>query len=106
MISDFQATLFRLVRGWRGPEYTLRELAILHVVASETYSTVKDIAAHLELNRPCVTRSLDALERNGFVRRCENRDDRRSIRVRLTPKGKTFVSTLHDEGESIPKEKA
>ena len=45
------------------------------------------LAAHARCVRSNMTALVDRLERDGHVRRIPNPDDRRSIRVQLTPQG-------------------
>ena len=50
-------------------------------------ASVTDLARAAELNPGAMTRLLDRLEAKGFCRRERSTDDRRVVRVELTPEG-------------------
>jgi DNA-binding MarR family transcriptional regulator len=50
-----------------------------------------DLAETMRVERATVTTLIDGLERDGFVRREPAPGDRRSIRIRLTPKGRRLI---------------
>ena len=49
--------------------------------------TPGELSAELELSSGAMTNRLDRLERAGLVRRLRDPDDRRSVRIQLTPDG-------------------
>jgi DNA-binding MarR family transcriptional regulator len=51
-------------------------------------SSVKDIAARIQLDSPAVTGIIDRLVKENLVRRIEDPIDRRSLQILLTPKGR------------------
>ncbi|WP_226341194.1 MarR family winged helix-turn-helix transcriptional regulator [Gemmobacter serpentinus] len=60
------------------------------------------LAAHALAERAGVTRAtvtglLDGLERDGFLARHDDKEDRRKLSVRLTEKGQQMAATLFDE---------
>lgn len=64
----------------------------------------KDLAKSVNIEGPTLTGILDRLERNGFIIRKDDAEDRRSIVISLTekakeiiPKGMEFVQQLDDE---------
>src|SRR5689334_11180321 len=61
---------------------TLNQLIDGHAVSQ------RHLAELLELEGPTVSRHLDALEAQGLVRRERNAEDRRTIRVVITPAGR------------------
>jgi len=73
---DMLATLLR-----SGPPYALTAGALLRAAMRTSGA---------------ITNRIDHLERRGLVERVPAEDDRRSIRVRLTPAGRTTVERLID----------
>jgi DNA-binding MarR family transcriptional regulator len=53
----------------------------------ETASSVCSVLAH---DPGAMTRKIDALEKRGLVRRVRSEEDRRAIKLELTPEGKTL----------------
>lgn len=80
-------------------DLTSRQFALLLAIFMRPGPhAVRDLARALDLPKPAVTRALDALERQGFVRRKKDRDDRRDVSVHRTVKGAVF---LYDYGENV-----
>lgn len=74
------------------PDLTARQLAILLVVALEPGPhTVRGLAARLSLSKPVITRAIDALERQDFVRRLPDETDLRSVFIERTVDGMTHL---------------
>ena len=57
---------------------------------------LKDLAAANGCTRPTMTGIVDTLEKNGFVTRQPNPDDRRSLLVTLSDKGKALEGSAPD----------
>jgi MarR family transcriptional regulator, transcriptional regulator for hemolysin len=66
---------------------TLPSWLILSALRSDRWSTQLDLARSLGIEGPTLTRHLENLERNGFVRRERSQTDRRAVRVELTDAG-------------------
>lgn len=80
-----------------GPDLTARQMAILLTVFMEPPPhTVRGLAARLNITKPVVTRALDTLSRQGFVRRRRDRRDKRSIFVQRTMAGVRYLNALAD----------
>ena len=79
-----------------GPDLTARQLAVFLKVYLEpaTDHTVRGLAAVLNVYKPAITRALDRLEELGFTKRETDPNDRRSVIVRRTPTGSTYLRTL------------
>ena len=81
-----------------------RELAVLdiswsqwlvvHCLASGQASTPAEIARRLCISRPVVTRLLDRLEAKGLVERLNDREDRRSVSVRISEPGRLLIEYM------------
>ncbi|MFI8189366.1 MarR family transcriptional regulator [Streptomyces sp. NPDC085946] len=54
---------------------------------------VQEISERVHLSQSALSRLIARLEKDGLVRRCACPEDRRGVRVALTPKGRA----LHDE---------
>jgi DNA-binding MarR family transcriptional regulator len=63
----------------------------------EATLTCSDIAEKTLITKGGITGVLDKLEARGLVRRTPSSDDRRSILVRLTPKGLEFFRKFYPE---------
>lgn len=53
-----------------------------------------DLAAHLGISIPAMSRAVDDMVRKGLAKRIEDPEDRRVRRVTLTAKGRRLVDTL------------
>lgn len=67
---------------------TLGQSMVLFVLLDHDGSSVKDIAATIQIDSPGVTNMIDRLIREGFVSRQEDPEDRRIMQVFLTPRGR------------------
>lgn len=86
------------------PDLTARQLAVLLIVALEAGPhTVRGLAGRLSIAKPAVTRALDALARNDFIRRRPDEDDLRSVFVERTPAGTAFLRSFITPVTGTPK---
>jgi DNA-binding MarR family transcriptional regulator len=53
---------------------------------------VSDLSERMHVKSPTITQSINNLEAAGFVERSMDLSDRRAVKIRLTEKGKQFVS--------------
>ena len=58
--------------------------------------SASELARSVELDGGAMTRQLDQLERKGYLRRCPHAQDRRTLRIELTPAGNTLWQQLAD----------
>jgi len=56
---------------------------------------IGEVGAGLIQRVPDITRLLDRMERDGFVSRIRNKDDRRAVTVRLTPEGRRKCESMY-----------
>lgn len=56
-------------------------------------TNVKDIAERIQLDSPAVTGLIDRLAKEGLIERREDPQDRRSLKIYLTPKGRELAET-------------
>lgn len=56
-----------------------------------------ELADHLGISRATITRFLDGLQRDGLIERIPSKADRRSLVVRLSPRGAKLIRALLPE---------
>lgn len=78
----------RLQRSASFDSASLARIAVLDLVRQKGETTMKDVAAYLCVTPPSATALADGAVAAGFLKRRQDPDDRRSVRLRLTPKGK------------------
>jgi len=95
-------TRYRRV-GWRHTPVaglTPSEMMVLWHVKNTTQPDcgikVSDISSHLNVAPPTVTQQINNLEANGYVERSMDKEDRRAVRVTLTPKGEQALREARD----------
>jgi MarR family transcriptional regulator, organic hydroperoxide resistance regulator len=85
----------RRVRGEAGKAgsrpLSLSQFAVLQAVYEEGDATVGELAGAAGVSMPTVTRMLGGLERDGIVERDRVDEDRRVVRVHLTPAGRRLM---------------
>lgn len=79
---------------------SLTDMQILHLLQLSGPSTPKLIAAATGLTSGGVTVALDRLERDGYIRREPNPDDRRSLLIHFIPSHMAKVEDLYKEVEA------
>jgi len=73
---------------------TSTQLYILRRI-SQGINSVSDLAECMYISKPGVSRTVDDLVRAGLVNRNRNSNDRRSVMLSLTEKGKTVFGEMH-----------
>ncbi|MCE5300048.1 MAG: MarR family transcriptional regulator [Spirochaetia bacterium] len=58
---------------------------------------ISDIAAHVGVSQPSMSRSIDALVKRGFIEREAGSLDRRMSALKLTKKGRDFFKEIDDK---------
>jgi DNA-binding MarR family transcriptional regulator len=69
----------------------------LFMLRSSRASTVAELARELQTDPGAMTRLLDRLETKGFCRRVRSTDDRRVVRIELTPEGQVAADKVPAE---------
>ncbi len=80
-----------LARAVGDPAISLSQLVVLSAVGTAGSRGISAIAEEAGLAQPSVTRTLDALDRRGLVRRDRHPGDGRSTQVALTEEGARLV---------------
>lgn len=80
-----------LERAWSEKGLTLGQLRFLTTIESGAEPGVNDIARSLDMSDPAASRNVDRLVLRGLVRRRQGTDDRRTVRLSLTPDGASVL---------------
>lgn len=66
--------------------------AIKHIInVGQVGVKVSEISKHMRLTMPTITPVINKLMVNGHVQKCTDAEDRRAVRVNLTPKGEEVI---------------
>lgn len=88
-MADLAAAARRFVQSPAYSELTLRQLALLCVVADdEGPHHVRHLAKTLGVSKPVVTRAVHLLARRGLLKRQRRPDDRRDVVIAATEAGR------------------
>jgi DNA-binding MarR family transcriptional regulator len=90
---DATPEMFRIISDH---DLSFTQMKALHILDRADATSVKELADHLAMSLPAMSRSVDGLVQRGFVERTESAADRRARLVALLPKGRTLVSQLSD----------
>ncbi len=76
-------------------DMTARQQAVLMTVAlTPGPHTVRGLSNHLNIAKPAVTRALDVLERNHFIKRIPDENDLRSVHIERTTEGMDWLRSF------------
>jgi len=98
LLLRFTASARALHEGFMrvfGPEdLTDHKFIVLVVLSAKDPkpSIASQLALHAGVTRASMTKVLDSLERSGRIKRVRNAQDRRTILVQLTPRGRSVIS--------------
>ncbi len=70
---------------------TAPQTFVIYDVMDHEGTSVKDIASRIQLDSPAVTGLIDRLVKEDLIERMEDPDDRRSVKVYLTEKGRRLA---------------
>ena len=80
-----------------GPDLSQRQMAVMTTIyLTDLPHTVRSLATALGVTKPVITRALTSLEKQGFVRRKADEEDRRNILIQRTVKGSVFLSEFSE----------
>ena len=74
---------------------TPAQLFVLMLILEKGPCRITDISRELAISAPTATGIIDRLERDGYVKRRQDTDDRRAVNVLLTKKGERFIHQSH-----------
>ena len=90
MLSRIQHVLSTHVRrelNEKGIVLSPGQIGILFTLEHGAETTMGELSGALEMDNAAASRLVDKLEKQGLVERFINPDDRRQIKIRMTPKG-------------------
>jgi DNA-binding MarR family transcriptional regulator len=92
LIFGLSRQLKELTHDHRPVELSMLHLGTLYYVAEHQQPLMSEIAKHLCIKRPSATSLVNGLVASGYLQRLTDRNDRRSVRLDLTPQGKKTLS--------------
>ena len=96
-IGKVSRKMAKLTRDAVGPYgLTTTQFFLLTALYEEEDIAISALARKVVLDKATLTGLIDRLERDGFVTRRIKPEDRRTVRVRLTPKAEKLRETLTD----------
>jgi DNA-binding MarR family transcriptional regulator len=91
------ARLQRRMRQQVNAGITPSQLAVLGTLNRMGPLTLGELAVAEGVQPPSITRIANALEERRLVERTVVSDDRRSFQLRLTPRARRLIQTIHDQ---------
>jgi DNA-binding MarR family transcriptional regulator len=76
---------------------TLPQFLILNFLDKEGESNMTHLAQFLNVSTPAATGIVDRLVKYGYIARVFDPEDRRIIKIRLTPKGSSLVNKINQQ---------
>ncbi len=73
---------------------TQNEIEVLLFLQRGTFDTARDISRVRGMPRSLVSKAVDQLVKRGFVEACQDKQDRRVVRLRLLPPAQAIVEKL------------
>jgi len=96
-VGKVSRKMAKLTRDAVGPYgLTTTQFFLLTALYEEEDIAISALARKVVLDKATLTGLIDRLERDGFVTRRINPEDRRTVRVRLTPKAEKLRETMAD----------
>lgn len=94
ILQRWQDALVSWVKG-ENPDLTNRQMAVLLVVSlDESQHTIRGLASRLNIAKPAVTRAIDRLSELDYVKRVDDKRDRRNVFVVPTSSGRSFLQAF------------
>jgi DNA-binding MarR family transcriptional regulator len=104
MVARVRLAVLRLGRRLRqnaAAGLTASQLGVLSTLDRHGPMTLGDLAHQEGVQPPSVTRMVDALEREGLVRRSESVVDRRAVMAELTGEGRRAVEDVRRRRDAV-----
>jgi DNA-binding MarR family transcriptional regulator len=97
LLTAYLNTTVTMVRSADMPDLTGRQMAVLlKVYLDDTDQTVRGLATYCEISKPAITRALDRLAEFDYIRRETDPQDRRSVIVKRTSVGQSYIRQIGD----------
>jgi DNA-binding MarR family transcriptional regulator len=88
------------MRRRRGADISIPQFRSLGFVQRNPDSSLSDLADHLGLTLPSVSKLVDGLVQQGLVNRREAVIDRRCLKLELTKRGKSIVNSAQTSAQA------
>ena len=96
-LSDVSLNYFALLRKLSSKfDLTLSQSLLLIYVPFEGI-TISDLSDKLGVDISTMTRNIQRIEKQGLIERSKNLDDKRSIKLHLSKRGKKIIALLNDD---------
>lgn len=96
-LSDVSLNYFALLRKLSSKfDLTLSQSLLLIYVPFEGI-TISDLSEKLGVDISTMTRNIQRIEKQGLIERSKNLDDKRSIKLNLSKRGKKIIALLNDD---------
>ncbi len=89
------------MRARRGADLTIPQFRTLLFLQRHPGSALRDVAEHLGLTPPTVSKMAAGLVSRGLIERPDSTEDRRKVELRLTARGNTLIDRVR--GETVAK---
>lgn len=89
-------TIRKEFRSQRGPGFSVPEFRSLAFVNRTPGASLGEVAEHLGLEAPTASKLVEALVQRGLLRREDDPQDRRRMRLSILPKGKIAIDKAYD----------
>ncbi|MCL4447679.1 MAG: MarR family transcriptional regulator [Thermoplasmatales archaeon] len=98
MTDDVMIWRYKLLRD---EGITRPGLFLMHFVSKKGPLKLTDCSLSLGVSKPTITKIVDNLEKDGYVKRKKELGDRRSYYVHLTDRGKGRLDTINKQLEDV-----
>jgi DNA-binding MarR family transcriptional regulator len=82
-------------------DITMQQMGIMLAIARDLVSTPYELSKMLEIDSGLMTRMLDKLEKEDLLTRARSLEDRRSVNLQLTKKGKQIAAKIPERALSV-----
>lgn len=91
-------SLTAAAESWARVDLTMPQLKVLLLLGERGSVPVNWLASRMDVSPPNITGILDRLEQHHWVRRAGDPQDRRVVRIALTPEGEALLNDLSGAG--------
>lgn len=92
-IGDWE---MEFVKEYEKEGFTARQIEYIDTIHKLGHPNLGEIAKAVKLSKPSVTVIVDKLASRGYIEKVQSDEDRRSVHVHLSEKGKTLVEQHND----------
>lgn len=73
-----------------------KKAVLLYLAFEGDNVTAGELSRRMRVSTPCIAAALKALEKKGYVMRRRGKEDKRTVLVLITPKGKACILKQHE----------